>query len=95
MTAEAEPESYSAFRNSFGPILKEGIHENPDHRDEIVHIAHFHTTFGERLIGLDTYVGRMKEDQEAIYFITRAELEGCVDARNWRASASSASRYCC
>ena len=73
--AEAEPESYAAFWENFGPVLKEGLYEDADNRDEILKLARFHSTAGEGLVGLDDYVERMKEGQEAIYYIAGEELE--------------------
>ena len=73
--AGAEPESYAAFWENFGPVLKEGLYEDADNRDEILELARFHSTAGEGLVGLDDYVERMKEGQEAIYYIAGEELE--------------------
>lgn len=68
--AEQEPESYATFWDAFGPVLKEGIYEDPSCRDEILALARFRSTAGEDWVSLDTYVGRMKEGQDAIYYIT-------------------------
>ena len=37
--AEAEPESYAGFWENFGPVVKEGIYEDPENRDEILKLA--------------------------------------------------------
>jgi molecular chaperone HtpG len=68
--AEQEPDSYAAFWDAFGPVLKEGIYEDPPYRDEILTLARFRSTAGDGWASLDTYVGRMKEGQDAIYYIT-------------------------
>ena len=73
--AEAEPESYAAFWENFGSVLKEGIYEDAENRDEILKLARFHSTTGDGPVGLDAYVERMKEGQEAIYYIAGEELE--------------------
>ncbi len=73
--AEAEPEAYAAFWDNFGAVLKEGAYEDPDNRDEILKLARFRSTAGEGLVGLDAYVERMTEGQEAIYYIAGEELE--------------------
>ena len=67
--AEAEPESYAGFWENFGPVLKEGLYEDIENRDEILKLARFHSTAGDGPVGLDAYVERMKEGQEAIYYI--------------------------
>ena len=73
--AEAEPGSYAGFWENFGPVLKEGVYEDPENRDEILKLARFHTTAGEEPVGLDAYVERMKEGQEAIYYIAGEDLD--------------------
>ncbi len=73
--AEAEPENYAAFWENFGSVLKEGIYEDADNRDGILKLARFHSTAGDGPVGLDAYVERMKEGQEAIYYIAGEELE--------------------
>ena len=73
--AEAEPEDYAAFWENFGPVLKEGLYEDPDNRGEILKLARFHSTADGGPVGLDAYVERMKEGQEAIYYIAGEALE--------------------
>ena len=73
--ADKEPESYAAVWNDFGAVLKEGIYEDRELRDDIVKVARFRTTAGDTLASLDDYVGRMKPGQSAIYYITGESLE--------------------
>ncbi len=73
--AEAEPEDYAAFWENFGPVLKEGLYEDPDNRGELLGLARFHSTADGGPVGLDAYVERMKEGQEAIYYIAGEALE--------------------
>ena len=73
--AEAEPAGYAEFWQNFGPVLKEGLYEDEANRDEILKLARFHSTAGDGPAGLDAYVGRMKEGQEAIYYIVGEELD--------------------
>ena len=73
--AEAEPAGYAEFWENFGPVLKEGLYEDEANRDEILKLARFHSTAGDGPAGLDAYVGRMKEGQEAIYYIVGEELD--------------------
>ncbi len=74
--AEKEPAEYAAFWASFGAVLKEGIYEDATYRDQILKISRFHSTHGDALVSLDDYVGRMKEGQQAIYYIIGDELAG-------------------
>ncbi len=68
--AKEDPDSYAAFWKSFGAVLKEGIYEDFSRRDELLKLARFETTGVEGLQSLDDYIGRMKEGQENIYYIT-------------------------
>ena len=68
--AEKEPGDYAEFWANFGAVLKEGIYEDPAHRDRILALSRFATTGAEGLAGLDEYLGRMAPGQDAIYYIT-------------------------
>jgi len=68
--AEQESDAYATFWDGFGPVLKEGIYEDPSHRDEILALARFRSTVGDGWVSLDAYIGRLKEGQDAIYYIT-------------------------
>jgi len=67
--AEKDPDAYAAFWRSFGAVLKEGLVEDDTLRDRIIELCRFNSTEGDALIGLKDYVGRLKEGQEAIYYI--------------------------
>ena len=68
--AEKAPEEFAAFWENFGPVLKEGLYEAPEHRDAILELARFHSTAdAETAITLADYVGRMKDGQDAIFYI--------------------------
>jgi molecular chaperone HtpG len=64
-----EAEKFEGFWNEFGAVLKEGLYEDPTNKDDILAIARFKTTGGEKPTTLAEYVGRMKEDQKSIYYI--------------------------
>jgi len=72
--ATKEPESYAKFWASFGPVLKEGIYEDFSRRDQLLKLSRFESTGPEGLSGLDDYIGRMKDGQEDIYYITGDNL---------------------
>lgn len=65
----ADAEAYGAFWKTFGAVFKEGLYEDFERRDELLELARFTTTGGE-MVSLKDYVARMKEGQEAIYYIT-------------------------
>ncbi|OEJ69690.1 molecular chaperone HtpG [Magnetovibrio blakemorei] len=68
--AEKAPEDYAQFWENFGVVLKEGLVDDFTMRDKLLALARFHSTKAEELTSLSAYVERMKEGQEAIYYIT-------------------------
>ncbi len=65
---------YATFWETFGAVLKEGLYEDYDRRDDILPLCRFRTTAGDGWVTLDQVVGRMKEGQEALYTITGDDL---------------------
>ncbi|MQP64462.1 molecular chaperone HtpG [Niveispirillum sp. SYP-B3756] len=62
---------YARFWDAFGPVLKEGLYEDFTHRDDLLKLLRFRTTASNgELVSLETYIGRMKEGQDTIYYIT-------------------------
>ncbi|WP_165855323.1 molecular chaperone HtpG [Marinobacter sp. JSM 1782161] len=71
--AKKEPEEYQGFWNEFGTVLKEGPAEDFSNREKIAGLLRFASTHsGEPTenVSLADYVGRMKEGQKKIYYIT-------------------------
>ncbi|MDX1795564.1 MAG: molecular chaperone HtpG, partial [Hydrogenovibrio sp.] len=73
--AKAEDASdYHTFWDQFGNVMKEGVIEDFANRDKIAKLLRFSTTQDdstqEQRVSLETYVDRMQEGQEAIYYIT-------------------------
>jgi molecular chaperone HtpG len=71
--AGQQPEKFSTFWREFGRVLKEGAAEDPANRDRIAKLLRFASTHGNteaQDVSLAEYVGRMKPEQEAIYYIT-------------------------
>ena len=74
--ADKKPGEYKSFWDDFGPVIKEGLYEDFENRDAILKIARFRsTTGGDDLVSLTEYAGRMKEGQDAIYYISGDELD--------------------
>jgi molecular chaperone HtpG len=67
--AEMDEASYRKIWEVFGPVLKEGLYEDMERRDQLYEIARFRTTSGE-FVTLKDYVSRLKENQTAIYYLT-------------------------
>lgn len=71
--AEQKPEQYQAFWNEFGRVLKEGPVEDASNRERIAGLLRFastHTDTSVQSVSFKDYIGRMKEAQQAIYYIT-------------------------
>jgi molecular chaperone HtpG len=80
--AEHHRDKYATFWREFGRVLKEGAPEDPANKDRIARLLRFastHTDVEEQNVSLADYVGRMKEGQDAIYYIT---ADGFAAARN-------------
>jgi molecular chaperone HtpG len=76
--AENEPDAYAAFWNNFGAVLKEGIYEDAEQKDALLKLARFRSTHGDALVSLADYLGRMKEGQSAIYYLTGESLQAAA-----------------
>ena len=65
-----DADRYATFWNTFGKVLKEGSTDR-DFLDKLTPLLMFQTSNPDHEItSLDGYIERMKEGQEAIYFIT-------------------------
>lgn len=67
--ATKKPEDYASFWQNFGAVLKEGLVEDVALRDRILEVCRFNSTNNAELTSLAEYVERMKEGQDAIYYI--------------------------
>ena len=66
---------YADFWAEFGNCLKEGIIEDFSNRERISKLLRFSSTQSdEQTVTLEDYVGRMKEGQDTIYYITADSL---------------------
>lgn len=72
--AENQPDKYAAFWGEFGPVLKEGIGEDHANQERLAKLLRFASTHADAGVSLADYLGRMKEGQESIYYITADSL---------------------
>jgi molecular chaperone HtpG len=73
--AKEDGESFDGFWKNFGAVLKEGIYEGAGERDRLVKLCRFRSTAGDGLVSLDDYVGRMKEGQDEIFYISGEDAD--------------------
>jgi molecular chaperone HtpG len=70
--------SYLEFWNNFGAVLKEGLCDGMEPRDEILESCLFQTDKSEDFISLKEYKERMQEGQKSIYFINAADRKSAL-----------------
>lgn len=79
-TAKEDRERYETVFENFGVFLKEGLHLDAGHKDELTELLRFGSTGHEaKWVSLREYVDTMPEGQQAIYYITgrsQEELRG-------------------
>ena len=72
--AENSPDKYAEFWKQFGAVLKEGMGEDHQNQERLARLLRFASTTADDGVSLADYAGRMKEGQEAIFYITADSL---------------------
>ena len=73
--ADKDPAAYGKIWDNFGAVLKEGIYEDFERRDSLLKLARFKTTAsGDEWRSLTDYVGALKTNQTAIYYLAGDDL---------------------
>lgn len=77
-----KPEDYLQFWTAFGPVLKEGLlAEGTQDKDKLLELIIAASTHDPtKPSSLDDYAGRMKEGQDAIYFLTGPSKEALAQS---------------
>jgi molecular chaperone HtpG len=70
-----DAEAYAKIWENFGPILKEGVWEDSEHRKELAPLLRFRSSTVEGLTSLPAYVSRMKDGQQAIYYLAGDSID--------------------
>ncbi|ESQ75960.1 molecular chaperone HtpG [Asticcacaulis sp. AC402] len=74
--ADSDPEAFDKVWGLFGAVLKEGIYDDHERREQLLKLARFRTTAsGDGMRSLADYVKDMKPGQTAIYYITGTNLD--------------------
>jgi molecular chaperone HtpG len=74
-TRAKESDDYIKFYENFGPILKEGVWEDAEHRAEIAPLLRFKSSTQDGWTSLPDYVARMAEGQDTIYYLSGDQAE--------------------
>ena len=72
--ADKDPEAFEKIWSAFGPVLKEGLYEDAERREQLLEIARFETTHGKDR-SLKDYLADLKENQTAIYYLHGDDAE--------------------
>jgi molecular chaperone HtpG len=76
LSQDDEP-GFIVFWGQFGAALKEGLYDAAEHRDDIFKLCRFFSSRddGTQLTSLDDYIGRAKDGQKEIYYLSGEKLE--------------------
>ncbi|MCH8619130.1 molecular chaperone HtpG [Undibacterium sp. TS12] len=80
--AQTKKDKYTTFWKEFGQVLKEGIGEDHANKDRIAKLLRFASTHNDsdaQTVSLADYLGRAKEGQDKIYYVT---AESYATAKN-------------
>ena len=67
--AGKEPETYAKIWDAFGAVLKEGLYEDHERRGQLLALARFTSTAGDKPRSLKDYVADLKPNQTEIYYL--------------------------
>ena len=69
-TVAKDKDKYAQFYEHYGRLIKEGVYQDFEHKDNLTELLRYNSTKDEGLVSLKEYVNRMKDDQKSIYYIT-------------------------
>ncbi len=70
--AKKEPKKYAKFWEAFGRVMKEGVIEETERKEDLASLFRFSSTHEdkeEQTVSLADYIERMSEDQKVIYYV--------------------------
>ncbi len=79
---QEKKDKYADFWKEFGQVLKEGIGEDATNKERIAKLLRFASTHNDtdaQTVSFADYVGRMKPEQDKIYYVT---ADGWTAAKN-------------
>ena len=69
-TVAKNKDKYGHFYEQYGRLIKEGVYQDFEHKDNLTELLRYNSTKDEGLVSFKEYVDRMKDDQKSIYYIT-------------------------
>ena len=69
-TVAKDKDKYGHFYEHYGRLIKEGVYQDFEHKDNLTELLRYNSTKDEGLVSFKEYVDRMKDDQKSIYYIT-------------------------
>ena len=73
--AGKEPEKFTQIWETFGQVLKEGIYEDFERREQLLKLARFRSTAGDGWRSLSEYIAAMRDGQTEIYYLVGESLD--------------------
>jgi molecular chaperone HtpG len=67
--ATSDADRFGKIWEAFGSVIKEGLYEDFERRDQLLALSRFRTTKGDGLRTLKDYVADLKPNQTAIYYL--------------------------
>lgn len=81
--AQNKTELYAEFWQNFGQVLKEGTGEDPTNKERVAALLRFASTHNDNAVqdvSFADYIGRMKEGQDKIYYVTADSYAAAVNS---------------
>jgi molecular chaperone HtpG len=72
--ADKEPQTFAKVWDVFGAVIKEGLYEDFERREALLKLARFKTTAADAWRSLKDYMGALRPNQTAIYYIAGDDL---------------------
>lgn len=78
--AKEDPKAFENFWELFGAVVKEGLYDAHQFRDQLCRVVRFRSSKVDGLTSLDEYISRMQEGQDQIYYMSGASVLACKNS---------------